>query len=107
MATIQRGSQQKTTRFRGPTQVTLRGAGSSGNDPLLKGVGSDIGLRIAVPVGQTAPAFTIEQPEGTVIYSLSATPTLITASGAVPVSGGNYQITAASAAARKRLLAAA
>jgi hypothetical protein len=101
----QRGSQQKTTRFRGPTEVSLRGAGSSGNETQQIGAGGDIGFRIALPANQTAAAFTIEKPEGTVIYSIDAAggaqkaPTLITASGAIPVQAGFYEITNAAATA--------
>jgi hypothetical protein len=71
----QRGDVHKTTRFRGPTEITLRGAGSSGNDPLVKGSGADVGLRIAIPTTQTANSFTIEKPEGTVVFSIDATGT--------------------------------
>jgi hypothetical protein len=101
----QRGSQQGTTRFRGPTEVSLRGAGSSGNEAQQIGAGTQIGFRIAVPLSQTAAAFTIEKPEGTVIYSIDAnggaqkTPSVIAASGALPVVAGSYVITAASAVA--------
>lgn len=101
----QRGSQQGTTRFKGPTAVVLRGAGSSGNDPLKIGAGNDTGFRIAVPANQVAPAFTIEKPEGTIIYSIDANggaqkaPTLIAADGAIPVIAGFYEITKGSAAA--------
>jgi hypothetical protein len=101
----QRGSTQKTTRFRGPTEVTLRGAGASGNDPLLKGSGLDIGLRIAIPTTQTAQALTIEKPEGTIIYQIDAAggaaiiPATITAAGAIPVASGSYEITNAGATA--------
>jgi hypothetical protein len=95
----QRGSTSKPTRFKGPTVVTLRGAGASGNDPLLKGAGGDIGLDIQIPVAQTANAFQITKPDGTVIYASGpngtpAPPIAITASGAVPVRpGANYVIT--------------
>ena len=101
----QRGSQQGTTRFKGPTEVTLRGAGSSGNDPLKIGAGNDIGFRIAIPASQVANAFQIEKPEGTIIYAIDASggaqkaPALLAASGAIPVIAGSYVITAPSAAA--------
>lgn len=100
----QRGSQQGTTRFKGPTAITLRGAGSSGNDP-YKSAGTDVGLRIQVPLNQTAPALTIEKPDGTVIYSIDAsggaqkTPSVLAADGAIPVVAGSYVITKPSAAA--------
>ena len=73
----QRGDSVKPTRFRGPAVVTLRGAGSSGNDPLIVGAGSDVGLRIQIPMAQTAFAFTIEQPDGTVIFSIDKTGTIL------------------------------
>ena len=77
----QRGSQSKPTRFRGPTVITLRGAGSSGNDPLKQGDGTDIGLDIQVPavttvngdaVGQSVNPFQISQPAGTVVFALNS-----------------------------------
>jgi hypothetical protein len=95
----QRGDSCKPTRFRGPTQITLRGGGSAGNDPELKGAGSDVGLDIQVPVSQTANCFQITKPDGTVIYAISAggvarVPVAIAASGAVPASpGADYIIT--------------
>jgi hypothetical protein len=101
----QRGDVHKTTRFRGPTEVTLRGAGSSGNEAQQIGAGGDTAFRIALPAQQTAAAFTIEKPEGTVIYSIGAdgnvtvTPTLITASGAIPIVAGSYVITNAAVTA--------
>lgn len=58
------------TRFKGPTVITLRGAGSKGNDPLTKGDGLDVGLSVQIPTGQSANAFQIEKPDGTVIYSI-------------------------------------
>ena len=76
----QRGSQSKPTRFRGPAVITLRGAGSSGNDPLKVGDGTDIGLDIQVPavqtvngdvVGQSVNAFQISQPAGSVVFALT------------------------------------
>jgi hypothetical protein len=90
----------KKTSF-GPVAIVLRGAGSQGHDPRTIGSGKDVGLDIQVPVSQTANAFQISQPDGTVVYALNpgSLGTAITASGAVPVAGGNYQITAASAVA--------
>lgn len=95
----QRGDPTKPTRFKGPTVITLRGADSSGNDPLKIGDGSDIGLDIQVPTGQTANCFQITEPAGTVIYSIgpggvARVPVAIAASGAVPASpGADYIIT--------------
>ena len=66
----QRGDAQKRTRFLGGVDVTLRGAGSSGNDPLKVGDGTDVGLKIQIPTAQTANAFQIEQPAGTVIFAI-------------------------------------
>lgn len=75
----QRGSSSKPTRFRGPTVITLRGAGSSGNDPLKQGDGTDIGLDIQVPavttvngdaVGQSVNCLQISQPAGTVLFQV-------------------------------------
>lgn len=101
----QRGSTSKPTRFRGPTVITLRGAGSSGNDPLTKGAGLDVGLDIQVPVGQTANCLQISKPDGTVLYAIgpagaARVPVAVTASGAVPVRpGADYVITKAGVAA--------
>ena len=63
----QRGDRQKRTRFLGGVDVTLRGAGSSGNDPLKVGDGMDVGLDIQIPTAQTKNAFQISQPDGTVV----------------------------------------
>jgi hypothetical protein len=60
----------KYTRFRGPTEVTLRGAGSSGHATNTVGAGTDIGLRVQVPALQSVDAFEIEKPEGTVIFAI-------------------------------------
>lgn len=101
----QRGSTSKPTRFKGPTVVTLRGAGASGNDPLVKGAGADIGMDIQVPIAQTANCFQITKPDGTVIYAIGPNgaakiPVAIAASGAVPVRpGADYVITKAGVAA--------
>jgi len=85
----QRGSSAKPSRFRGPVVVTLRGAGSTGNDPLTVGAGSDVGLDIQIPVAQTANAFQITKPDGTVIYALGpnggAVLATLAVDGAVPV----------------------
>jgi len=94
----QRGSSSKPTRFKGPTVVTLRGAGSTGNDPLVIGAGTDVGLDIQIPVAQTANAFQISKPDGTVIYAIGPNGgtvlTALTASGAVPVRpSASYVIT--------------
>jgi hypothetical protein len=69
MAT-QRGSTQKRTRFRGGVDITLRGAGSQGNDPLKVGDGGDVGLSIQVPTAQTANCLQIDQPQGTIIFAI-------------------------------------
>lgn len=69
---------QRTTgasRIKGPTIITLRGAGSKGKDYTLGGVapvgaGLDVGLSVQIPSGQTANAFQIEKPDGTVIYQV-------------------------------------
>jgi hypothetical protein len=100
----QRGSTSKPTRFKGPTVITLRGAGSTGTDPLTKGAGLDIGLDIQVPVAQTANALQITKPDGTVIWAIGPGGNIflktITASGAIPVRpSAAYVITLASAAA--------
>jgi threonine dehydrogenase-like Zn-dependent dehydrogenase len=104
----QRGDQQKTTRFNGPAEVTLRGAGSSGNDPHKIGAGSDVGFRIAIPANQTANSFQIEKPEGTIVFFIDATgtpsalksaTTAVAAAGAIPNAGGVYEITNAKATA--------
>lgn len=100
----QRGSTSKPTRFKGPTVVTLRGAGASGNDPLVKGAGSDIGLDVQVPIAQTANCFQITKPDGTILYQVGPAgdrpPVNVTASGAIPVRPGfDYVITKAGVAA--------
>jgi hypothetical protein len=100
----QRGSTSKPTRFKGPTVVTLRGAGSTGNDPLVKGAGADVGLDIQIPVAQTANAFQITKPDGTVIYQIGPSGNYLvaalTASGAIPVRPSvDYVITKAGVAA--------
>jgi len=95
----QRGDYAKPTRFRGPTVITLRGGGSSGNDPLKVGAGGDVGLDIQAPTAQTANILQITKPDGTVIYAIGPNgaakiPVAITASGAVPVRPGtDYVIT--------------
>lgn len=66
-----------STRFRGPTIITLRGAGSKGKDYTLGGVtgtgqGLDVGLSVQIPAAQTANAVQIEQPDGTVIAQWDA-----------------------------------
>lgn len=66
----QRGSTSKPIRFKGPLVVTLRGAGASGNDPLTKGAGADVGLDIQVPTAQTANTFQITKPDGTVVFGI-------------------------------------
>jgi hypothetical protein len=66
----QRGDAQKRTRFLGGVDVTLRGSGSSGNDPEKVGDGTDVGLKVQLPTGQTANAITIEKPAGTVVFAL-------------------------------------
>lgn len=72
------------TRFRGPTVITLRGAGSLGHDPLTVGAGADVALRLQIPSAQTANAFIIEKPDGTVIAAIDSagnlqSPALMTA----------------------------
>jgi len=94
----------KPTRFRGPTVVTLRGAGSQGHESTV-GAGSDVGLDIQIPTNQTANAFQITKPDGTVIYAIGPNgaakiPLAIAASGAVPVRPPtDYIITKAGVAA--------
>lgn len=64
---------QKTTgstRFRGPTIIKLAGGGA--HDALLKGDGLDVGLSIHVTTAQSANAFQIEQPSGTIISAFDA-----------------------------------
>ncbi len=101
----QRGDPTKPTRFKGPTVITLRGAGSSGNDPWKIGSGGDVGLDIQIPTTQTANAFQITRPDGTVIYAIgpnggaAVPPALLTASGAIPVVSASYVITAGAAIA--------
>lgn len=58
----------KTTRFRGPAMISLRGA--SVHSPQTIGDGGDIGLRIGLPTGQTVNAIQIEKPEGTVLWAV-------------------------------------
>ena len=95
----------KPTRFRGPTVVTLRGAGSLGHDAQTVGAGGDVGLDIQIPTSQTANAFQITKPDGTVIYAIGPNgaakiPLTLAASGAVPVRpGADYVITKAGVAA--------
>lgn len=65
------------TRFKGPTIITLRGAGSKGKEYTLGGVapvgtGLDVGLSVQIPTGQSANAFQVEQPDGTVIAQIDA-----------------------------------
>lgn len=60
------------TRLKGPTVITMRGAGSVGHDPLTKGAGLDVGLSVQIPTAQTANAFQIEKPDGTVIFQVDA-----------------------------------
>lgn len=72
------------TRFRGPTVITMRGAGSLGHSIETKGAGLDVGLSVQIPSAQTANAFQIEKPDGTVISAFDANGGLIT--GALKVS---------------------
>lgn len=60
----------KPSRFKGTVAITLRGAGSGGNDPLKVGDGADVGLSIDLPTAQTANALQISQPQGTVIFAI-------------------------------------
>jgi len=88
----------------GPTVITLRGGGAKGHDPLTVGAGTQVGLDIQTPVSQTANVFQITQPDGTVIFALGPdgapiVPQTVQAAGAVPITGGNYVITAGSAQA--------
>src|ERR1017187_3577160 len=91
---------QRTTapsRVRGPLIVTLRGAGSKGHDYKFGGVapvgtGIDPGLSIQIPAGQTANAFQIEQPDGTVIAAFDAASGLIQG-GVLSVSQRIVQVT--------------
>ena len=68
----QRGSPSKPTRFKGPIVVTLRGAGSLGNDPNKLGAGTDVGLDIQVPLTQTANAIQVTKPDGTVVFAIGS-----------------------------------
>jgi len=77
--------------------ITCRGAGSKGHEAQTIGSGKDVGLDVQIPTTQTANAIQVSQPDGTVIWSVGA-PAVI-AAGAVPVTGGNYIITAGSAQA--------
>lgn len=72
------------TRLKGPTVVTMRGAGSVGHDALTKGAGIDVGLSVQIPSAQTANAFQIEKPDGTVVSAFDASGGLI--NGALKVS---------------------
>lgn len=98
------GNSTKPTRFRGPTVVSLRGAGSQGHESTV-GAGSDVGLDVQVPTNQTANCIQITKPDGTVIYSIGPNgaakiPNLLAASGAVPVRPpADYVITKAGVAA--------
>lgn len=58
------------TRFKNGVIITMRGAGSLGHDPYTIGAGGDVALRIQIPVGQVANALQVEQPDGTVIWSI-------------------------------------
>ena len=101
----QTGDSTKPTRFRGPTVVTLRGAGSLGHEAQTVGAGADVGLDIQIPVSQTANAFQITKPDGTVIYAIgpngaAKVPQTLTAPGAIPVRpSADYIITNAAATA--------
>lgn len=99
----QRGDRQKRTRFLGGMDITLRGAGSSGNDPLKVGDGGDTGLDIQIPTAQTKNAFQISQPDGTVVYAIGPNgnplTAAVTASGALPIANGSSMITKAGVAA--------
>jgi hypothetical protein len=75
----QRGDKAKRTRFLGGVDITLRGAGSNGNDPLRVGDGTDVGLKIQVPASvvvngdtwvQAANCFEIDQPDGTTLFAI-------------------------------------
>lgn len=101
----QRGSQSKPTRFKGPTVITLRGAGSTGNDPLKVGDGSDIGLDIQVPAvvtinsdtyGQTANSLQVSKPAGTVIFQIDGSGN-IAQSGVISSVQGVAQVTLSAA----------
>jgi hypothetical protein len=85
------------TRFRGPMVVTMRGAGSKGHDYKLGGVaavgvGIDPGLSVQIPVGQTANAIQLEQPDGTVIAAFDAAGGLVQ-SGVLNISLRAVQVT--------------
>jgi hypothetical protein len=99
----QRGDRQRRTRFLGGVDITLRGAGSSGNDPLKVGAGADTGLDIQIPTAQTKNSFQISQPDGTVVYAIgpngNGLVTAVTASGALAVANGSYVIIKAGVAA--------
>jgi hypothetical protein len=84
------GQTQETTgatRFRGPTVITLRGAGSLGHDPLTVGAGDDIALRLQVPTNQSANILTVEQPDGTVIFAINAAGAIVNGGLAGPQTG--------------------
>jgi hypothetical protein len=99
------GNQQKPTRFRGPTVITLRGAGSQGNDykfggTVSPGAGADVGLDIQVPAAQSANCFQITKPDGTVVFKigpyLQQLITAISANSAVAVTpSSTYVVTKA------------
>jgi len=72
--------------------VTLRGAGSQGHDPLTVGAGADPALSLQIPVSQTANAFQIEQPEGTIVGGLSTARVALTAAQLQAMNGAPVQI---------------
>lgn len=79
-----RGNQQKPTRFKTPLVVTLRGAGSQGNENKFGGVtspgaGLDVGIDIQMPTAQTANALQITKPDGTVISAFDSAGRLLEA----------------------------
>jgi hypothetical protein len=90
-----------STRFKGPTIITLRGAGSKGHEDLFGGVaatgtGLDVGLSIQVPTGQTAYPWQVEQPDGTTLAAMDAAGGLLL-SGALSTSQRVLQVTVPSA----------
>ena len=95
----------QVTTVKGGQAIYLRGANSNAKGELIGDGGYGPASTIQVPTAFTYPAFQIESPKGTIVYSqaingaeqISLTP--ITGSGAIAVGPGNYVITDAAAAA--------
>jgi hypothetical protein len=61
----------RPSRFKGSVAITLRGAGSGGNDPLKIGDGGDVGLSIDLPTGQTVNAIQVAKPQsGAILFQV-------------------------------------